>query len=40
VATEEVEYLLAGLMYKVLMKGHISREKGITVLTDKEPFQG
>ncbi|KAI5810314.1 hypothetical protein BZA77DRAFT_335733 [Pyronema omphalodes] len=37
---EEVECLLAGMIYKGLMKGYISREKGMVVLSNKEAFPG
>lgn len=40
VETEEVECLLAGLIYKGFMKGYISREKGMVVLSAKEAFPG
>lgn len=37
---EEVECLLAGLIYKGLMKGYISREKQMVVVSGKEAFPG
>jgi len=40
VEPEEVECLLAGMVYKGLMKGYISREKGMVVLSNKEAFPG
>lgn len=40
VEAEEVECLLAGMIYKGLVKGYISREKGIVVLSNKEAFPG
>jgi hypothetical protein len=40
VEPEEVECLLAGMIYKGLMKGYISREKGMVVLSNKEAFPG
>jgi COP9 signalosome complex subunit 12 len=40
VEIEEVECLLANLIYKGLMKGYISREKQMVVLSNKEAFPG
>lgn len=40
VEPEEVECLLAGMIYKGLMKGYISREKSMVVLSNKEAFPG
>jgi hypothetical protein len=40
VEPEETECLLAGMIYKGLMKGYISREKSMVVLSNKEAFPG
>lgn len=40
VEVEEVECLLANMIYKGLMKGYISRERQTVVLSGKEPFPG
>ncbi|KAL7271234.1 COP9 signalosome (CSN) subunit [Rhizina undulata] len=40
VEAEEVECLLANLIYKGLMKGYISREKQMVVLSAREAFPG
>ncbi|KAI5785887.1 hypothetical protein EDC01DRAFT_692859 [Geopyxis carbonaria] len=40
VEPEEVECLLAGMVYKGLMKGYISREKGMVVLSGSNAFPG
>ena len=40
VEPEEVECLLAGMIYKGLMKGYISREKSMVVLSGKDAFPG
>jgi hypothetical protein len=40
VEPEEVECLLAGMVYKGLMKGYISRDKGMVVLSNREAFPG
>lgn len=32
--------LVGGVMYKGLMKGYISREKGVVVLSNKKLFSG
>ncbi|KAG0636759.1 hypothetical protein HOY80DRAFT_325228 [Tuber brumale] len=40
VEIEEVECLLANMIYKGLMKGYISRERQTVVLSGKEPFPG
>ena len=40
VEPEEVECLLAGMIYKGLMKGYITREKSMVVLSGKEAFPG
>ncbi|KAF2668826.1 hypothetical protein BT63DRAFT_471951 [Microthyrium microscopicum] len=37
---DEVECLLANMMYKDLMKGYIHRERGIVVLSKNQPFPG
>ena len=37
---EECECLIAGLIYKGLMKGYISREKQMVVLSGKNAFPG
>ncbi|POR35798.1 Protein CSN12 [Tolypocladium paradoxum] len=38
--TDEVECLLANMIYKDLMKGYIARERGIVVLSKKGAFPG
>ncbi|KYK55896.1 PCI domain-containing protein [Drechmeria coniospora] len=38
--SDEVECLLANMIYKDLMKGYISRERGIVVLSKKGAFPG
>ncbi|KAK5992909.1 Protein CSN12-like protein [Cladobotryum mycophilum] len=38
--TDEVECLLANMIYKDLMKGYIARERGILVLSKKGAFPG
>ncbi|KAA8910791.1 hypothetical protein FN846DRAFT_904746 [Sphaerosporella brunnea] len=40
VEPEEIECLLAGMIYKGLMRGYISREKSMVVLSNKEAFPG
>lgn len=40
IETEEVECLLASLIYKGLMKGYISRERGMVVLSGSAAFPG
>ncbi|EFY86331.1 COP9 signalosome complex subunit 12 [Metarhizium acridum CQMa 102] len=40
VDTDEVECLLANMIYKDLMKGYIARERGIVVLSKKGAFPG
>jgi len=40
VEPEEVECLLAGMIYKGLMRGYISREKSMVVLSNREAFPG
>ena len=37
---DEVEALIAGLLYKDLMKGYISRAHGMVVLSKKGAFPG
>lgn len=37
---DEVECLLANMIYKDLMKGYIARERGIVVLSKKGAFPG
>lgn len=37
---DEVECLLANMIYKELMKGYIARERGIVVLSKKGAFPG
>ncbi|KAH7321388.1 hypothetical protein B0I35DRAFT_213530 [Stachybotrys elegans] len=40
VDTDEVECLIANMIYKDLMKGYIARERGIVVLSKKGAFPG
>lgn len=40
VEPEECECLIAGLVYKGLMKGYVSREKGMVVLSGRAAFPG
>lgn len=40
IESEEVECLLAGMIYKGLMKGYISRGHGMVVLSGSAAFPG